>query len=168
MSDDYPASSSGRARISLSYGDTDIEAYARDGETPHVRVSNDDWSDTVDGYSGEPITDEAIEDWNEAASILDEVTGTVTVHTGTEIFYQGQADWKDPRPSEDRIEEGMDYPVSPSNTSRVETATDDPADLEEIVTRYEPDLGPLAESGTLTRAWDRFIEGYEDEQFSPF
>jgi len=168
MSDDHPPSSSGRARISLSYGDTDIEAYARNGETPHIQVSSDNWSDTVDGYSGEPITDDAIEDWNKAASILEEVTGQVAVHTGTEIFYKGQADWKEPRSSEERIKDGLDYPVSPSNTSHVETATRDPTDLEDIATAYEPDLEPLAESGALTEAWDRFIEGYEDKDVSPF
>ncbi len=168
MSDDYPPSSSGQAGIHLSYGDIDIEAYARDGEIPHIRIRNDDWADTVDGYCGEPITDEAIEDWNEAAAILEDVTGQVIAYTGTEIFYQGQADWKDPRPSKERIEEGLDHPVRHSNTSRVETVTDDPSDLGAIISRYEPELEPLASSGALTTAWERFIECYEENDFSAF
>lgn len=168
MSDDYPPSSSGEAEITLQYGDTTIEAYSRDGSTPAIRIRNDNWGDTVDGYSGEPISDDDIEDWNDAAETLESATGTVTVYQGTEVFYQGQADWKNPRPSEERIEEGIDYDIRPSNTSRVETMTDDHADLEEIVATYEPDLQPLARSGILTTAWETYIEGYEDTDFDSF
>lgn len=165
MSDDYPPSSSGRARLSLSYGDTTFEAYAREGETPHLRVKDDSWGDTVDGYSGEPISDEAIEDWNDAAEAVEFATGDVNVHAGTEVFYSGGIDWKEERASEDRIQDGIDYDVDlHSNTSRVE-GRGELDEFEQIIATYEPELAPVVEHGAIEIAWEQTIDAYEDEEF---
>lgn len=168
MQDEYPPSSPGRARLEVSYGDRSFEVYTSNGGTPAVRVTDADWGDTVDGWAGQEIAQEYLEDWGEVAAAVESVTGDVDVYAGTEIFKYGEdadGDSLDPR---ERIERSLGYEVQGSNTTRVEVRTDDPADLEGIMTAVSPELDGLVASGAISDAWDRFIEGYEQHDFGPF
>lgn len=167
MRDEYPPSSPGRARVEITYGDHSFEAYASNGKTPIVRVYGEDWGDHVDGWSGEQISEDSLDDWADTAAAVEEAVGDVDVYSGTEVFKYGEdADGSSLSP-EQRIEEYMGRDVKAgASSSRVQARTTQRADLEAVLAGVDPRLSALLETGAVGDAWDTFIDGYEDHDLS--
>lgn len=145
---------SGTGKISISYGDIDIRVKSRDGRTPVLQFSSDEWGRCLDRVGPtespiyRPIDDDAIDSIEKAADAVADELGYVEIELGPEASPA----------CEEKVDEVLEYEIGHSPyCSRVIGPATDYEMFVDAVEAYDDRLTPVVESELIENGWDHVM-----------